>query len=232
MEKMKNLDIQYSHPSYAFEQELLQEIKLCQLEKAIKTLNKINALERPKLSYDPIRSIKNSLIASCTLFTRAAIESGADYEDAFSLSDISIKHLEYLDKYEDLASFERQMVEDFIDLIEKDRTSDFNYPINKIVKFIYANAGKKLSVSTLAELYSMSPDYLSRQFHHEVGIPLSEFIQRQKLEIAKNFLEFSQMKITEISTLLDYCNPGHFTRVFKKYNHMTPSQYRKIHINR
>lgn len=231
-EKLKNFDIQYSHPSYSFEKKLLREIKLCLLDDALVTLRQINSLERPNLSNDHIRSTKNSLIASCTLFTRAAIESGVDYEDAFALSDLFIKHIEHISNEVELTQFEFTMVEDFVDLIERDRIAEYQYPISKVVKYIYANASKKLTVSTLAELNNMSPDYLSKRFHQEVGIPLSEFIQIQKIEIAKNFLEFSLMTITEIAQILEYCNPAYFTRVFKKHTGQSPNNYRHLHKNR
>jgi len=231
-EKLKNFDIQYSHPSYTYEKKLLREIKLCLLDDALVTLQQINSLERPNLSTDHIRSTKNSLIASCTLFTRAAIESGVDYEDAFALSDVFIKHIELLHNEEALADFEVTMVEDFVDLIERDRIADFQYPISKVAKYIYANASKKLTVSKLAEMYNMSPDYLSKRFHQEVGMPLSEFIQVQKIEIAKNFLEFSLMTITDIAQILEYCNPAYFTRVFKKHTGQSPNNYRHLYKNR
>jgi YesN/AraC family two-component response regulator len=231
-EKLKNFNIQYSHPSYSFERKLLREIKLCLLDEALATLHQINSLERPTLSNDRIRSCKNSLIASCTLFTRAAIDSGVDYEDAFATSDIFIKHIEHLNTENELTQFEFQMVVDFIELIERDRISEYQYPISKVVKYVYANASKKLSVSSLAELYNMSPDYLSKRFHQEVGVPLSEFIQAQKIEIAKNFLEFSKLTITDISTILEYCNPAHFTKVFKKHTNLSPNAYRHVYMNR
>ena len=81
-------------------------------------------------------------------------------------------------------------------------------------------------------MYNMSPDYLSKRFHQEVGMPLSEFIQVQKIEIAKNFLEFSLMTITEIAQILEYCNPAYFTRVFKKHTGQSPNSYRHLYKNR
>lgn len=231
-EKLKNFDIQYSHPSYSLEQQLLQQIKLCHFEGAYEIIMLTRLMKKPELSTNAIRSCKNQLVASCTLFTRAAIESGVDYEDAFALSDIFIKHLDQLSSLDELDTFEVTMVKDFIDLIERDRISEYKYPISKIVKYIYANGAKRLSVSMLAELYHLSPDYLSKIFHQEVGVKLSDFIQMQKIEIAKNFLEFSQMTVTDISTVLEFCNPAYFTKTFKKHTGTSPKNYQKMYKNK
>ena len=69
--------------------------------------------------------------------------------------------------------------------------------------------------------------YLSKIFHKEVGITMTDYIHIQKIEVAKHFLEFSKMSITEIATLLDFCNPAYFSNVFKKHMQMTPLAYRK-----
>lgn len=229
-EKLKNYNLHYRHPSYYYEKKLLNEMRLCLLDEALHTLKEINTLDRPALAYDSIRSLKNSLIGSCTIFTRAVIEAGIDYEDAFNLSDVFIKHIESLDHEKELKEFEYKMVKDFIELIQEDRIKEHPYPISKVVKYIYENASSKLSVNMLAEMNNLSPNYLSKRFHQEVGIPISEYIQIQKIELAKNFLEFSEMKITDIATLLEFCNPAYFTNVFKKHTGISPNTYRKLNM--
>ncbi len=91
----------------------------------------INGLERATLSKNPVRSKRNSLISWCTLFTRAAIDAGIDYEDAFALSDIFIIHIDERKSLEDLHEFEYVMIAEFIDLIESDAISEYPYPISK-----------------------------------------------------------------------------------------------------
>ncbi len=226
-EKLKNLDSHYNHPSYSLEKKLLKEIKMGMLHEALNTLHKITGLERPSLARDSMRSIKNSLIGSCTLFTRAVIEAGIDSEDAFDLSDVFINHIESLDKQEYLIKFEYEMVEDFIKLIQQSKIYNYPYPISTVVKYIYENATTKLTVSSLARLIHLSPDYLSKLFHNEVGIPMTDYIQQQKIEVAKSFLEFTEMKVTDISTLLEFCNLGYFSNVFKKHTGLSPIAFRK-----
>ncbi len=90
-EKLKNMDMEYKHPPYSLETKLLSEISLGLLSEALTTLTQINGLDRAALSSNSLRSMKNSMIASCTIFTRAIIRAGVTPEDAFDLSDHFIK---------------------------------------------------------------------------------------------------------------------------------------------
>ncbi|MCK8060467.1 MULTISPECIES: helix-turn-helix domain-containing protein [unclassified Fusibacter] len=227
-EKLKNMDCHYIHPSFELERKLINEIKLAMKEEAFSTLDTINSLERAVLSRDPLRSLKNSLIASCTLFTRAVIEAGVSSEDAFSQSDLFIMSIESIHHHGLLLKFEYEMVEEFISLVIHSNIYNYPKPISRVVRYIYEHITEPLSLSLLAEYASMSSDYLSKLFILEVGMPVTPFIQIQKIEIAKYFLRYSQISLSEIATLLSFCNPGYFTKVFIKHTGLTPSSFRKL----
>lgn len=227
-EKIRNLDSKFAHPSYYLETRILCEIREGLLNEAKGTLNKINAFERTSLAFDSIRSLKNSLIGSCTLFARATIDAGVHPEDAFSLSDVFIKNIEKLSNESELNMFEYQMLEEFILLVKQNAVKHFAYPISKVVNYINENTTLKLTVPILAQVAHLSPDHLSRTFYEEVGIHLTDYIQRRKIEVAKIFLEYSDMKVADIATMLEFCNAAYFTSVFKKYMGVSATQFRKI----
>ncbi len=226
-EKLKNMDMEYKHPPYSLETKLLSEISLGLLSEALTTLTQINGLDRAALSSNSLRSMKNSMIASCTIFTRAIIRAGVTPEDAFDLSDHFIKKIELFEDTEQLEAFEYSMVKDFIGLVNASKTHHYSQAISKVIRHISENATSKLTVKELAEMTHLSADYLSNLFHKEVGISITTYIQERKIAIAKNFLEFSTLKITEIAYVLEYCNSAYFSNVFKKQTGMSPAQYRK-----
>lgn len=226
-EKLKNLNIQYTHPSYFLEKKLLRQIRMGLQSEVHATLNEINALQKASLARTSLRSIKNSLIASCTLFTRSAIESGVDAEDAFDLSDVLIKEIELFDTEAPLLQFEYDMANAFIDLIQSSRLNQYPYPTSRVVSLIFENLTNKITVAQIAEKLNFSPDYLSKTFHKDVGFTINDYIHLQKIETSLYFLEYSDLKITEIAAILEYANPGHFTNTFKKYHQCSPIEYRK-----
>ena len=61
-----------------------------------------------------------------------------------------------------------------------------------------------------------------------MGISLSEYILRQKIEGAKNLLCYSRLSIVEIGESFCFSSQSHFTRIFKKETGVTPHKYREM----
>ena len=72
----------------------------------------------------------------------------------------------------------------------------------------------------------MHPVYLSSLFkaHNEYG--LLEFINRFRIDKAKAILAESSASIELVATQVGYANSKTFSRVFKKYEGVTPAKYR------
>jgi YesN/AraC family two-component response regulator len=226
-ERIKNLNHHYIHPSYLMERKLISELKMGLRAQGLETLRVINENDRAILAKDPKRSLKNSIIVSCTLFTRAIIEAGVDSEDAFALSDLFIQHIEEIQPQEELEAFEYEMFEDFIEVILTAKIQNYPNPISKVIRHINNHITTKLSVSELARVVDKTPDYLTRIFKKEVGMTVIDYIHQQKIEVAKYFLEHTPMAVTEISNLLEYSNPAHFSTVFTKIAGTSPIKYRR-----
>lgn len=226
-EKIKNWKSDFHHSSYYLENKMLAELRMGLADESILTLNQINSLERAVLSKDPIRSLKNSLIASCTLFTRAVIESGVNGEDAYAMSDVFINHIESLEQMQPLREFEYEMLREFIDMVHKKVHIQSTYHVSQIIKYISSNITERITLEALSKYTSKSPDYLSRLFKKELGINVTHYVLRQKIESAKYYLDYTTMNITDVAAMLGFSNSAHFTKVFKQYTGMTPSAYQR-----
>lgn len=222
----------FIHPSYELEKELIDNIKQGSLSRAKATLKKINQLSRAILATDKIRSMKNSLICSCTLFTRAIIEIGVNTEDAFGLSDACIQKIETLNDEKSLDAFEYEMLEAFIKLrIQKNNEkTNFSPEINAAIQFIYNNIFNLISLEDISQHVSLSPNYLSSKFKNEVGMAMSDFINKTKVEESKFLLIHSNTKISDIAYIFNFCNQSYYTKVFKKHTGFTPNEYKKLTV--
>jgi YesN/AraC family two-component response regulator len=221
-----NLHIAYKHPSYYLERKLLSEIKRCLDQEAIHTLDQINSLERAHLANDPIRSLKNSMLGSCVLFSRAAIEMNVDPESAFSLSDIFILKIESFRNIDHLHEFEYHMMHEFIRLIRTARTARYSLPVTQIIQYIHSHITESISLQNLSNYTQKTKEYLSTIFKEEVGLGIVDFIQKERISEAKNYLEFTDLTISEIAILMNFSSLSYFTKIFKKHESCTPSQYR------
>lgn len=219
----------FAHPSYKLETELMYWVKQMNEKKAVKILLDINDLERAKLSDHPIRSLKNSLICTCTLFTRATITSGVTSEYAFNLSDAFIRKIEEVNEEKKLQDLEYEMLHTFIQAIRDYHTTPYqNEIVDRAVYYIHDNILQRLTLAEIAKETSVSPNYLSSLFHTYVGVPLKRYINMKKIDESKYFLTHTNSTLLDIALLFGYCNQSYYTSLFRRFNGITPQKFRQV----
>ena len=95
------------------------------------------------------------------------------------------------------------------------------------VCYIHTHPGQSLSMNEMADLCHLSTSYFSRLFHREVGESFTDYVNRQKIQLAKTQLRSTTKSISQISAELGYVNTSHFINLFKRYEGITPSVYRQ-----
>lgn len=216
----------YAHPSYRLEKQLVHAIALGNWEEAKKTLDEINRLERAVLAKDPIRSLKNSMIASCTIFTRATIQGGVDPEHAYNMSDVFIRQIEEVKEWKQLEALEYDMLYAFVKRVRDEKKRAYQWIVHRALEYVHDHILKRITLKEMAQHLEVHPSYLSKVFHEEVGVPLIDYVNRKKIEASQYFLLHSNSSLSEIAQLFGYCNQSYYTKLFKKYTGLTPKQYR------
>lgn len=224
--RMEHLSIDYKHPSYFMEKKLISAIKGGLEKEAVDALDAINSLERAVLADTPIRSLKNSLICSCTLFTRAVLDANVSPEDVFFQSDRFIMEIERINNIKALQAYEYHMVRVFIKMVNHSRVTRYSLPITRMIHYIHENITEKISLNVLSDLTHKTPPYLSSLFRREVGMSVTKYIHHQKIEKSKDYLEFTDMSIQDVASLFSFCNAGYYTNLFKSHIGMSPTSYR------
>jgi YesN/AraC family two-component response regulator len=225
-EMIKNRETLFHHPPYFLEQELLSKIKSGNLSDTMSALHEINSLKRTRLSKDAVRSVKNSLICSITLFTRAAIEGGVMPEAAFTLSDSLILAIEDMHSLSELVYYEYTAAEQYIKIVQDLSKSKYSNIIQQAVSYIYKNLTNKLTLQIIAESIYVHPNYLSTLFKKEVGLSLPDYIMKTRVNEAKYYLRYTNTKISDIAAFYQFCNQSYFIQIFRKFVNFTPNEYR------
>lgn len=218
----------YKHPPYMLERELISNIKLMDETKALSILKRINSLERACLSEMPINSLRYSLVASCTLFTRAIIEAGVDSELAFMVSDMFINEIDKHSTLKEIEKLEYDMLIEFIRILKTNKEYLYNPIVNKAISYIKKNIESKLSVEELAEHLNIHPNYLSSVFSKEVGVSLTTYIASEKISSVKHFLVETNISLNEIAYIFNFSSQAHFSKYFKDNVGLTPLKYRNL----
>lgn len=223
----RNRYTSYIHPPYALECKLVQAINQMDNDKSMETLKQINSLERAQLSKKPLSSLKYSLIASCTFFTRAVIEAGLDTETAFMLSDYYINLIDETDVFDKVQALEYKMLYDFIKVLKKYKENIYNPLINRVITYINKNIENNLTLGEISSFVNVHPNYLCAAFKKEVGKTLSEYINDHRIIAIKLYMNHANSSISEISYAFNFNHITYFSRFFKKHTGLTPSNYRK-----
>lgn len=84
-----------------------------------------------------------------------------------------------------------------------------------------------LDVSFLAKTLHLTPRTLARRFSDELQLSPGRWIQEQRLEAARIFLESTNLSVSEICYRVGYQDSASFGRIFLKYTGMTPGEFRR-----
>lgn len=217
-----------THNTMELENRMLSDVQHGRVEAIRELFREPAAGQAGILANNTIRQQKNLLICTATLVSRAAIRGGMDYETAFSLSDNYIQKAELLNRYEELANLNTQMVLDFTQRVERHNAltkgSDL---LHKTRQYILAHIDQPIRTEDLAHKMGMNRTYLCASFKQEAGMTVNQYITAVKMEEAKRLLDVTKKTVAEIAYYLGFSSQGYFQNIFKKHFGITPGEYRK-----
>lgn len=135
---------------------------------------------------------------------------------------------------ESMGDFTRSFLRYLSDHMPKEQKAEYKAAgykkrnIVDILSYIHEHyLDDNFSVKYLAAYFETSISNISHFFKKNVGVTISQYIDQIKLEKAKELLENSDSKISEIAQTLRYNNSTVFIEMFKKYEGVTPGGYRE-----
>ena len=112
------------------------------------------------------------------------------------------------------------------ELKKQDDNTDNHEVIPHLVQYIKANYQKDLSLNDLAQEVNMNPNYLSGLFKKTISCSYLECLHHERLAIAKQLLLQTDLSMEQIAGKVGYNSSIQLLRIFKKYEHMLPSEFR------
>ncbi len=98
--------------------------------------------------------------------------------------------------------------------------------VSKAKAYIDQNFSKDLSLDDVSRSVNISPYYFSKLFKEEAGENFIEYLTKIRIAHAKDLLKNPALSIKEICIMSGYSDPNYFSRIFKKQENVTPSEYR------
>jgi AraC-like DNA-binding protein len=180
---------------------------------------------------DKLRSCKNALIGFDALCRQAAHQAGVP---PLALQSLSVK---FMGMIEDATSVQflherlfAQMVIEYVDIVLAMSVKAYGTAVQQAIVYICCHIGQELSLNDVALVCHMNGAHLSRQFKRETGMTMTTYINRQRIALAKTWLESGKSSLAEVAERVGFANADYFGKVFKRETGQAPSEYlRHVH---
>lgn len=102
--------------------------------------------------------------------------------------------------------------------------------IDEIINYIKSNFMHQIGINTIAPLYNITPNYLSKIFKEKSGVKFTDYLTQVRINESKKLLSLNSLSLSEISLKVGYNSYRHFSKQFLKEEGITPSQFLKSQI--
>lgn len=134
--------------------------------------------------------------------------------------------LKYLENISDYKNWFKEAFEKLIGVVGHEYNSEKN-SISKSISYINTNYSRKLTLQTVSDYVHLSKNYFVNLFKRETGENFIEYLTKVRVENAKALIKNSKLKTSDISAMVGIDDQRYFSKVFKKYTSMTPSEFKE-----
>lgn len=174
--------------------------------------------------FDVIRARVFELLV---LLSRAAVEGGADPEHIFTLNCRYFDEINHIKGLDELCFWLAEIMNSLSDYVF--RFTDVKHVdiIRKAIDYIRRNYAKKLTLEEVSAYVYLSPSYFSKVFKDEMGCNFNAYLNKIRIDKAKQLLLNDSVKLVDVSGLVGFEDQSYFSKVFKKLIDVTPGKYRE-----
>lgn len=154
----------------------------------------------------------------------------ADHGKKDEVKDIS-KAYKHIEKCKNLQELNGMLKETALRVACK--VNSFNHQsiklfLRKAVDFLYEHYMEPVTLNEVAEYTFVSTSYISRMFKKCLGKNFVDFLNEIRIQKAKELLKDVRYKTYEVAEMVGIPDAHYFSRLFKRYEGVTPTEYRDL----
>jgi AraC-like DNA-binding protein len=157
----------------------------------------------------------------------ASLQSGMNPVQLFGSVNLFEQLAQIKEPEQMLKWFQHKVIAVFVQEMISRQDYHFKQIIEQVIVHLREQYMTPLSLESCADLFGTSPYTLSRAFKQITGINFIDFLTNIRISSAKSLLIETDMKINEVADAIGYQH-SYFNRLFKKYEGITPSQFREV----
>ncbi len=98
-----------------------------------------------------------------------------------------------------------------------------------VLAYIDEHYSEDITLEHLSGIADITPQYICRLFKDSLNLRPFEYIARIRVQHAKDMLLHSELSVNEISQAVGYCESSYFCAVFKRYERISPAEFRSLY---
>ena len=118
-------------------------------------------------------------------------------------------------------------IENSKELPERKSRQNSESHVQQAISIVEDFYGRGLTVQYIADKLNLNRSYLSEIFSKQMGVPLKKYILDFRITQSEEFLFTSDWSVDYISQICGFSSPSYFSKIFKEYHGISPTEYRK-----
>ncbi|MDZ5723695.1 PocR ligand-binding domain-containing protein [Acetobacterium sp. K1/6] len=174
----------------------------------------------------PMRAKMTELLV---VLSRVVNRIGPAMAPFLQINDHAIGLIYQTTSQENISVITSKAVDAYLEQLEAAAVKPENPNIALMTNYIENHYPDSLTVEAIADAACLSPGYAGRIFKEQLGLPIMDYVLKVRIEKSKKLLLNPHYQIQAIAEKVGYGDAGYFTKVFRKFEGITPTQFRKVH---
>lgn len=112
-------------------------------------------------------------------------------------------------------------------LLNTEREGSPEQIVASVVQYLHTNYAGEVNFANIAKIYGFSSSYLTKIFREHAGKPPIRYLNEYRVLVAKKLLRDTELPIKTIAEKTGFIDQFYFSKCFKSYCGVTPSQYKE-----
>jgi len=184
-----------------------------------------NFIKSSGLSIDYIYILYAELLSLCFSYLT---EYGYNMDEVFGQDFHPFEEIIIKQTMKEVHDYVSKVYNEMIAFLNDNKKIHSSKIVEKAKEYIDNNFQRNdLRVEDIAASVFFHPSYLRFLFKKETGITIGDYLTKVRMEKARELLKNSKLKCNEVAIMLGYSDAAYFSKCFKKYNKISPSEYEK-----
>lgn len=163
-----------------------------------------------------------------TLFRKAVQSAAVHPVHIDKISDLYARKIEETVFIKELTDISHEMIRKYCMLVRNHSLKGYSEVVRDTLNYIDCHLEDSISLKGLAERVNVNASYLSVRFKKEVGRSVIDYVNWKKVESSLLYLAATDLSMAEVAERVGIDDENYYSRLFKKYQGMTPRQYHAL----